>query len=145
MKQNLAEYFTFGTGNVLHVGLAGDQVTEVDMLPANGVATVNIACWVYLDHASDLTVNFSTADDAAGTNSTTLTANVPIWIDGVKQTDAKALTFLSTLTADVYHSAVAQIPAVLVPTGKYVGCYLTAGNATNLFTAIAFEDTYYKG
>lgn len=145
MNRNFAECFDFKGANILHSALAGDTTTYVGILPAYGVKYVNILCWVYLDAAVNCVINVKTADDSSGTNATALTVNVPNWIEGVRQTDAKAITFLSTLTANTYHSGVFQIPAGIIPATKYIGAYLTAGDATNLVTAIAIEDTYYKG
>jgi len=145
MSLHFSEIFDYKGANVMHVARAGNLTTAGGILPANGVAVINVLCWVYLDNAADCVLNVATADDAAGTNTTALTENVPIWIQGVKQTAAKAVTFLSTLTADTYHSACIQVPANLVPADKYLITYLTAGNANNLVTAIAVNEDYYKG
>jgi len=141
----LAETYNFKGENVLHVALAGNLTTYSGILPANGVGTVSIVVWVYLDNAADCVVNIATADDSAGTNATALTQNIPNWIEDVKQTNAKAITFLSTLTADSYHMGVFEVPATIIPADKYIGVYLTAGNANNLVTAVAINDQYYKG
>jgi hypothetical protein len=139
---SIAEKFFADGDNILHHGVAGNVETFVGYLPTAGVKTISILIPVTMGNSTDLTITIKTADDTSGTNPTALTENCPVYRDGVKQTSAKAITE-SQASGDYFH--VIEVPAAIIPAGKYLGAYCDAGSASNKFSAIAVEDTYYKG
>jgi hypothetical protein len=127
---------------------AGDSATELDILPTAGVRTISVVCQITTGHGTAMIMTLSTADDAAGTNTAVLTENVPVYLNGVRQTDAKACTIQNTYNGLglLKNFVVFEVPANIIPTGKYLGIHLTAGgNSGNILSAVAVEDTYYKG
>jgi hypothetical protein len=139
---SIAEKFFADGDNILCHGVAGNVETFVGYLPTAGVKTISFLIPITMGNATDMTITVKTADDAAGTNATALTENCPVYRDGVKQTAAKAVTE-SEASGDYFH--VIEIPAIIIPDGKYIGVYADAGSASNKYSAIALEDTYYKG
>lgn len=148
---SIAELFKCAA--ILHHARAGNVTTEVDYLPTNGIKNISIVCPVVMGNATIVTLTLSTADDAAGTNTTALTENVPIWLynstypTGKRQTDAKAGSVPAANYTDgiLNNFLVFEVPAIIVPETKYLGIKCNAGSASNLYTAIAIEDTFYKG
>jgi hypothetical protein len=132
--------------NVLHRDLAGDQTTKACYLPTAGISIINLLVIDYIAASADVVLNVCTADDSSGTNAATLSENVPMWVEGTRQDDGKALTIAyADYAPTANYTAIIQVPAIIVPDGKYLGCYLTAGNASNLLNVIAIEETYYHG
>lgn len=129
------------SGRVLFNGKTTGTAAEVGILPAK-VSAIYITAIVLMANAADLTLTVKTADDAAGTNTTALTDNVPVFVNDVKQTAAKgyAVTAASGTFVVVF-----CVPSILVPTDKYVGLHFANSNAANILSAIAIEDTYYNG
>lgn len=134
--------------NVIQHGVAGNSTTERGYLPTQGIKMILVVCPITVGHGTAITLTLKTADDAAGTNTTALTENVPNWINNVKQTAAKAAALPNTYygLGGIYlkNVVVFQVPANLVPEGKYLGIACDNGNASNMYSAIALEDTYYK-
>lgn len=126
---------------VLFNGQATDTADEVGILPAKS-SVVYVTAIVLMANATDLTLTVKTADDAAGTGTTALADNVPIFVNDVKQTEAKeyAVTAASGTFVVVF-----CVPTILVPSGKYLGLHFANSNAANILSAIALEDTYYNG
>lgn len=129
------------SGGVLYNGKATGTADEVGILPAKS-SVVYIVASVLMANAADLTLTVKTADDAAGTNTTALTANIPVFVNDVKQTEAKgyAVTAASGTFVVVF-----CVPTIIVPADKYVGLHFANSNAANILSAIAIEDTYYNG
>lgn len=132
---------------VLQHATTGDGGGFVGYKPAYGVRNISLVCIVEMGNAADMTITVKTADDASGTNATALTVNVPLWkatsgSAAVRQTDAKAFTETAATGTFIYTF---EIPAGIVPETKYIGVYSNTGNAANVYSAIVFEDTYYKG
>jgi hypothetical protein len=139
---SIAEKFELPGAQVLQHGTAGNTSTFVGYLPANGVDTISFVCPVTMGDGTDLVVEVKTANDSSGTSATALTATVPLYKDGVKQTSAKSFTEASSSGTYVY---ILEVPAILIPDGKYIGIYASAGGAGSKYSCIAIEDTYYKG
>jgi hypothetical protein len=139
---SIAEKFFADGDNILHHGRAGNSTTFVGYLPTAGIKTISMVIPITMGNSTDMTITVKTADDTSGTNATALTENCPVYRDGVKQTSAKAVTETQA-SGDYFH--VIEIPAAIIPDGKYLGCYADNGSASNSFSAIALEDTYYKG
>ena len=142
---SIAEKFKMAA--ILQHKVAGNVTTEVDYLPTKGIEVISIVCPVVVGHGTIVTLTLATADDAAGTNTTALTEDVAVYLNNVRTTDAKAGSVPATYFALslLNNFIVFEVPAHLVPEGKYLGIAANAGNATNYYSAIAIEDTYYKG
>lgn len=139
---SIAEKFFADGDNILHNGVAGNVETFVGYLPTAGVNMISFLIPVTMGASNDLTITIKTADDTSGTSAAALSENCPVYRDGVKQTSAKAITETAA-SGDYFH--VIQVKANLIPAGKYIGAYCDAGSASNKFSVIALEDTYYKG
>lgn len=139
---SIAEKFFADGDNILCHGVAGNVETFVGYLPTPGISMISMLIPITMGSATDMTITVKTADDAAGTNATALVENCPVYRDGVKQTSAKAV-LETQASGDYFH--VIEIKANLIPAGKYIGVYANAGNSGNKYSAIALEDTYYKG
>jgi hypothetical protein len=139
---SIAEMFFADGDNILQHGVAGNTETFVGYLPTAGIKSISMVILATMGNSTDMNITIKTADDAAGTNPTALTQTCPVYRDGVRQTDAKAIVE-SQATGDYFH--VVEIPAAIIPAGKYIGVYADAGSASNKYSAIAIEDTYYKG
>lgn len=141
---NIAEKFN---SVVLQHATTADTTTFVGVKPVNGVRNLSIVCIAEMGNAADMTITVKTADDAAGTNPVALTSVVPLYkatsgSAAARQTDAKAFTETAATGTFIYTF---EIPAILVPEDKYIGVYADSGNAGNVYSAIVFEDTTYKG
>ena len=134
--------------NIIQHYRAGNDATELCYLPTKGISLITVVCPITTGHGTATTLTLSTADDAAATGTTALTDNVAVWVNNVRATDAKAGTIPNTYFAlgGIYLKNVImfEVPAILIPTGKYLGIKCNAGAAGNLYSAIALEDTYYK-
>lgn len=111
------------------------------LLPTGGAKSQVIRCMVTMGNAADLVLTPKTADDATGTNAAAIAENVEIYVDGERQTAAKAYT-----VADATGNFIVDfvIPPQLVPDGKYVGMSYGNSNAANLMCAMLIEDVAYK-
>jgi hypothetical protein len=137
----LSESFHIHT---LNHGTAGNSTTYVGYLPTQGVRNISIFVPITMGNGNDETITVRTADDSSGTNAAALAANVPIYKDGARvATDAKAFTETAATGTFLY---VFEVPASLVPEGKYIGVVQSeTGSASSIYSAFAIEDTYYKG
>jgi hypothetical protein len=141
MSSIAAKFFADGD-NLLHHATAGNVTTNVSYLPTAGIEAISFVCLVTMGNATDMTITFKTADDTSGTSATALTQNVPIWRNGVRGSDAKAFTE-SEATGDFVY--VVEVPASIIPAGKYIGCYADAGNSSNKYSVVAMEAKYHNG
>ncbi len=137
----------FNLAAILQHYRAGNSTTKAGYLVTNGVSTVSVVCPILTGHATAMTLTLETANDNAGTGATALTENVRVYINGERQADAKAATIPNTFygLGKVANFVVFEIPAIILPEGKYLTIGCDAGNSGNYYTAIAVEDTYYKG
>lgn len=122
---------------VPQTGGAGDQAY---ILPT-GVRTVYLVAHVVMGNAADVVLVPKTSDDATGTNAAVLADNVPLWVNGVKQTSAKNYTIADGTGTFV---VVFAIPCDIIPDGKFVGMSYAASNAANLLSCMAYKDTYHS-
>ncbi len=111
------------------------------VLPSPGAKSQILRCIVTMGDATDLVLTPKTADDAAGTNAAALAADVPIYKDGVRQTDAKALT-VGDATGNFIVDFV--IDPASIPAGKYIGMSYANSHASNLMTCLVIEDAAYQ-
>ncbi|SHH86733.1 hypothetical protein [Desulfosporosinus lacus] len=111
------------------------------VLPTGGAKSQILRCIVTMGDATDLVLTPKTADDAAGTNAAAVAADLPIYVNGVRQTDAKAYT-----VADATGNFIVDfvVDPAIIPTGKYIGMSYGNSNAANLMCATIVEDVAYK-
>ena len=117
-----------GTGDVVGVKPAG----------SNGIM---LLCLVTMANAADLVLSIVSGDDADGANPVAITENIPIFLDDVRQTDAKAHTIGDSSGS---FAVVFCIPPVLIPDGKYICLSFANSNDANILSAIALDDTYHE-
>ena len=111
------------------------------VLPTAGAKSQILRCIATMGNAADLVLTPKTADDAAGTNAAAIAENVAIYVNGVRQTDAKAAT-VGAATGNFIVDFV--IPPQIIPEGKYVGMSYANSHADNLMTCIIVEDAAYR-
>ena len=111
------------------------------LLPTPGAKSQVLRCIVTMGNAAELVLTAKTADDATGTNAAELAADIPIYKDGVRQTDAKALT-IGDATGSFIVDFVFDPGSI--PAGKYVGMSYANSHASNIMTCILIEDVAYK-
>jgi hypothetical protein len=111
------------------------------VLPTAGSSMAVLRCLVTMGNAADLVLTPKTSDDATGANAAALSADVAIYKDGVRQTDAKAFTI-----GDASGNFIVDfvIPPHIIPEGKYIGMSYGDSNAANLMCCEIIEDVAYK-
>lgn len=134
----ISEYFRSRVVMVLQTtaSAADDYV-----LPTAGGKDITLRCLVTMGNAADLVLTPKTSDDASGTNAAALAADVPIYVGGVRQTDAKAYT-VGDATGNFIVDFV--IPSSIIPDGKYIGMSYANSDAGNLMCCEIIEDVMYK-
>jgi len=127
-------------GRTLFNGKVTGTSDAVGVLPSatNGIA---ILCQVLMANAANLVLNIVTADDADGLNPVAIAENIPIYLDDVRQDDAKTLTIADDTGS---FTAVFCIPPLLVPAGKYICLDFDNSNDANILSAIALDDAYHE-
>ena len=129
-------------GRVLFNGKTTATAAAVGILPAKS-KSVAVVCSVTMANAADLTLSLVTADDASGTTPVAITEAVPVYVDDIRQTDAK--THAITEASVVGKTVVFCVNSGIVPDGKYLCLSYANSNAANILSAIAIEDTIYQG
>lgn len=115
--------------------------TEAYLAPTAGTMGITLRCIATMGNAADLVLSLKYADDAAGTNTTAYPVTVPVYENGVRQTDAKAHTVDDATGNFIVDFCVD--PAT-VPAGKFVGISYANSNAANLLAVEMIEDVAYK-
>ena len=118
-----------GTGDAVGVKPAG----------TNGLA---VLCLITMANAANLVLSIVTGDDADGANPVAIAENIPIFIDDVRQDDAKAHTIADDTGS---FTAVFCIPPLLIPAGKYACLSFADSNDANILSAVVLDDTLYEG
>ena len=111
------------------------------LLPTGGSSLAVLRCLVTMGNAADLTLTPKTADDAAGTNAAAIAANVPIYVNGVRQTDAKAYA-VTAATGNFIVDFV--IDPKIIPDGKYIGMSFANSDVANIMACELIESVAYK-
>lgn len=109
--------------------------------PSAGVMAINLRAVVKMGNAADLVLSLKYADNATGTNAANFAENVPLYVNGVRQVDAKA----HTITDDTGNFVVDFcVDPALVPEGKFIGIHQAASNVATLIATTAIEDSTNK-
>lgn len=111
------------------------------LLPTGGAKSQVVRVYATMGDAADLVLTPKTADDAAGANAVAIADNVAIFVNGVKQTAAKAYT-IDAATGNFVVDFV--FPPSLIPEGKYIGMSYANSHAANIMGAMLIEDVAYK-
>ena len=109
--------------------------------PTAGAVSIVIEALATMGNAADLALSLNYADDASGTNATAFPVSVPIYKNGVRQTDAKAFT-VDDATGN--HHVEFVIPLASIPAGKYVGIAYANSNAANFVTTRIVEEVPFS-
>jgi hypothetical protein len=109
--------------------------------PTPGVNAITVRCIAKMGNAADLVLSLKYSDDAAGTNAAAWGSDVILYKDGVRQTDAKALT-----VGDASGNFIVDfcVDPATVPAGKFVGVHYGNSHADNLLTTMIIEDVVYR-
>lgn len=111
------------------------------VLPTAGSSLAVLRCFVTMGNDANLVLTPKTADDAAGANAAGLASNVPIYKDGVRQTDAKAFT-VGDATGNFIVDFI--IDPKLIPDAKTIGMSYADSHASNLMCCEIIEAVAYK-
>ena len=136
---------TFLAESLKSTVLLGLQATgtgaEAYVAPTGGSCALNVRGIATMGNAADLVLSLNYADDASGTNATAFPVNVPLYVDGVRQTDAKAYTI-----GDATGNFIVDfcVDPGLIPEGKFVGISYANSNAANFLTTLLVEDSANK-
>lgn len=115
--------------------------TEAFLAPTPGAMSLTFRAIVTMGNAADLALSLEYADDTSGTNAAAYPVNVPIYVNGARQTDAKAHT-VEDATGEFIVDFVVD-PAT-IPDGKLVGISYENSNAANLLAVELIEDAAYR-
>lgn len=109
------------------------------LTPGSSMAVLR--CLVTMGNAADLVLTPKYADDASGTGATGLAGNVPIFVDGVRKTDAKAYT-----VGDEEGNFIVDfvIDPKAIPDGKTIGITYADSHASNLMACELIETVAYR-
>lgn len=111
------------------------------LAPTPGVQGITIRAVVKMGNAADLALSLNYADDGSGTNATAYPVNVPVYVNGTRQADAKAHTVGDSSGNFIVDFAVD--PAT-IPEGKTIGVAYANSNAANLLAVELIEDVAYR-
>jgi hypothetical protein len=109
--------------------------------PTPGVCSITLRAIATMGHDTDLVLSLNYADNATGTNATAFPENVPIFVNGVRGTDAKSYT-IGDATGDFIVDFC--IDPATIPEGKLVGLAYANSDEDNLVAAEMIEDVAYK-
>jgi len=109
------------------------------VLPATGSNGITFLCLVTMANAADLALSIVSADDADGTTPVAITENIPIFVDDVRQTDAKSYTEGSS---SAVKTVVFCVPPIIIPAGKYICLSFANSNDANILSAVVLDDAY---
>lgn len=110
-------------------------------LPTPGAMGLTVRAIAKMGNAADLVLTLQYANDGSGTSATTYPVNVPIYANGVRQTDAKVHTI-----GDASGNFIIDfcVDPATIPDGKYIGVAYGNSHSSTLATAILIEDVAYK-
>lgn len=135
---NIPEYFR--TRVVMALQTTASAADDY-VLPTPGASKITMRVLATMGNAADLTLTLKYADDATGTNATAF-ADVPVYIDGVRQTTDSEVAAITAATGNFIVDFV--VDPGLIPAGKYIGMSYADSNAGNLMCCEIIEDVAYK-
>jgi hypothetical protein len=106
-----------------------------------GTRTVYLVAHAKMGNAANLVLTPKSADDASGTNAAAIVSNIPIWVNGVRQADAKDYTITEAAGTFV---VVFAMPSDQIPDSKFIGMSIGASDVANFLSVVAYKDTYHS-
>jgi hypothetical protein len=114
---------------------------EAYVAPAAGSMGLNLRAVVKMGEATDLVLTLKSADDTTGTNATDILFDVPVYVDGVRDSDAKTYT----VTEDAGNFIIDfVVDPGLIPEDKTIGIHSAIANAATLICTTAIENSTTK-
>ncbi len=111
------------------------------VLPTAGSSLIVLRCLITMGDAADLTPAPKTADDVGGANATAMASDIPIYVNGVRQTDAKSYA-VTAATGNFIVDFI--VDPKLIPEGKYIGMSFANSDVGNLLACEIIESVAYK-
>jgi hypothetical protein len=115
--------------------------TQGYLLPTAGSSLIVLRCPVTMGNAADLVLSVKYADDTTGTSATAIGYNIPIYKNGVRQTDAKTFT-VDESTGNFIVDFI--IDPKFVPDGKYIGVSYATSHSSTFMCCEMIEYVGYK-
>lgn len=135
---NIVEYFRTRVVMALQTTAAA---ADDYVLPTPGASKITMRALVTMGDATDLTLTLKYADDATGTSATAF-SDVPVYIDGVRQSTDSEIAAITAATGNFIVDWI--VDPTLIPDGKYIGMSYAQSNAANLMCCEIIEDVAYK-
>jgi len=120
---------------------ATDTGAEKYGLPA-ACSAVNIRAIAKMGDSDDLTLSLKYADDASGTNAAAFPVNVPIFVNGARESSDEKTYAITAATGDFIVDFCLDVAAI--PEGKFVGLSYANSDSDNLLTTLMIEDSIDK-
>lgn len=134
MKTKISELFK---KTVLLAPQATGTGAQAYIKPTAGVNSITILSTAVMGNSADLALSVKYADDAIGTNATAFPINVPVYVNGVRGTDAKEYAITASTGNFIVEFVVDPMD---IPDGKYVGISYANSNAANLLSSLTIEE-----
>ena len=128
---------------VLGPKTTASNAAEAYLAPTPGVMGITLRCVALIGHATVLKLSLKHADDAAGTNAADF-ADVPIYVDGVRQADGHEHTLPAKSSTDIAYIVDFCIDPAVIPDGKLIGIEHGVSAAANILSVEMIEDVAYK-
>lgn len=135
---NIVEYFRTRVVMALQTTAAA---ADDYVLPTPGASKITMRALVTMGDTTDLTLTLKYADDATGTGATAF-SDVPVYIDGVRQSTDSEIAAITAATGNFIVDWI--VDPTLIPDGKYIGMSYAQSNAANLMCCEIIEDVAYK-
>lgn len=126
---------------VLAPQVTGGGGAQAYFAPTPGTMGLTLRAIVKMGDATDVAISLKYADNAAGTNATAWPVNVPVYVNGIRQTDAKAHTVEDATGNFIVDFCV---DPGTVPAEKLIGLSYANSHNSNLLAAELIEDVAYK-
>ena len=114
---------------------------DIKGVKPSGTNGLIIMCLVTMANAADLLLSIVTADDVDGANAVAIAENIPVFLDDVRQADAKTHNIPDATGSFVVCFA---IPPLLIPTDKFICLQFANSNAANILSAQVLDDVYQE-
>ncbi len=114
---------------------------DIKGVKPSGTNGLVILCLVTMANAADLLLSVVTADDADGATPVAIAENIPVFLDDVRQADAKTHNIPDASGSFV---VVFAIPPLLIPADKFICLQFANSNAANILSAQVLDDVYHE-
>ena len=135
---NIPEYFR--TRVVMALQTCATAADDY-VLPTPGASKITMRALVTMGNAATLTLTLKSADDATGTSATAF-ADVPVYVNGVRQATDSEVCAITDDTGNFIVDFV--VDPGLIPAGKYIGMSFADSDVGNMMCCEIIEDVAYK-